>query len=323
MIITSCPLRVSLVGGSTDHPKFIEKYGFGSVISFASTLRTYVTIHEDIFGTNTIDNNYVINYSKRESVKHISDIQNELIRYCFEYLDVKQINCSLTSDIFSVGSGLAASSSYLLSLIKSIHILDDKKITEFEICKMAEKIEKLFNPLVGQQDFYGSIGGLKKIKFYKDEDPEIRFLNTKIFNTLDMYLMYTGVLRSSTSVLESVDIDMSVPLLTDVIDLENAINDCNINQFNDIINRSWENKKKTSQYICENEILVEMDEKLKTDNEVLSHKLCGAGNGGFFLIFTEKNKQLEMEKKYNNIKQITISETGIKSINLKNEFTTL
>ena len=27
MIITKCPLRVSLFGGSTDNPYFIEKYG--------------------------------------------------------------------------------------------------------------------------------------------------------------------------------------------------------------------------------------------------------------------------------------------------------
>jgi len=32
MIISSCPLRISLFGGSTDNPYFVEKYGRGSVI---------------------------------------------------------------------------------------------------------------------------------------------------------------------------------------------------------------------------------------------------------------------------------------------------
>ena len=64
MIVSSCPLRISLVGGSTDNPKFIEKYGKGAVISFPSTLRTYVTIHQDIFGTNSIENNYNIKLNK-------------------------------------------------------------------------------------------------------------------------------------------------------------------------------------------------------------------------------------------------------------------
>ena len=41
MLIASCPLRISLFGGSTDNPVFIDSYGFGSVISFTSSLKTY------------------------------------------------------------------------------------------------------------------------------------------------------------------------------------------------------------------------------------------------------------------------------------------
>ena len=54
MYIASCPLRVSLFGGSTDNPYFVEKYGRGSVISFTSTLKTYVTISQDIIGLSLI-----------------------------------------------------------------------------------------------------------------------------------------------------------------------------------------------------------------------------------------------------------------------------
>ena len=32
MYIASCPLRISLFGGSTDNPYFVEKYGRGSVL---------------------------------------------------------------------------------------------------------------------------------------------------------------------------------------------------------------------------------------------------------------------------------------------------
>lgn len=319
MIVTSCPLRISLVGGSTDNPKFIEKYGRGSVISFPSTLRTYVTIHQDVFGTNSIEQNYNINYSKRETVKHVHEIQNELVRYCFEHLNVEEMNCSLTSDIYSVGSGLAASSSYLQALIKSIHVLRNQHITEFEVCKLAEEIERKFNPLVGQQDFYGSMGGLKRINFYQDKDPEIRYLKTSIFENFDIYLLYTGVLRNSTQVLESLDISKSLPMLDDVEMLEDAINQSDVDTFNHVIARSWETKKKTSELICSNPILTKLDHSLQINHSILSHKLCGAGNGGYFLVFAQKNSQLEME--YDNIKKIGISETGLKYINLKNEFT--
>ena len=52
MYVSSCPLRVSLFGGSTDNPYFVEKYGYGAVISFTCDLKTYITIHEDKFGFN-------------------------------------------------------------------------------------------------------------------------------------------------------------------------------------------------------------------------------------------------------------------------------
>ena len=207
MIITAtCPLRISLVGGSTDHPDFLKKYGSGMVISFPCDLKTYITIHKDVFGINSIGKRYILNYSKREEVDSINDIKNELIKNCFNKLDVSQINLFLTSDVYSNGSGLASSSAYLMSLIKAIYTLRDEKITESEICKLAMEIEKTFNPLVGQQDFYGSLGGLKRIKFYDNDNPEIKYLDTKIFNQMDMYLIYTGITRSSTNILQTINI---------------------------------------------------------------------------------------------------------------------
>ena len=61
MIISSCPLRISLVGGSTDHPLFLKKYKRGSVISFPSNLRVYVTLHKDVGGINGVDKKFIIN----------------------------------------------------------------------------------------------------------------------------------------------------------------------------------------------------------------------------------------------------------------------
>ena len=160
------------------------------------------------------------------------------------------------------------------------------------------------------------MGGLKKIQFYKDQDPTIRYLNTQIFNQLDCYLIFTGVLRSSTDVLKSIDITKSVTLLDDVNDLEIAIQQNDIDSFNSVISRTWENKKQTSPYICENPYLIELDEKILSDKNILSHKLLGAGNGGYFLIFTQKGLGNYISSSYNHSQQIHISEQGLKTTNL-------
>ncbi len=60
-------------------------------------------------------------------------------------------------------------------------------------------------------------------------------------------------------------------------------------EFLTLIGESWEQKKKTSSIITENETIKTIDEYLKNNNDVISHKLCGAGNGGFFLTFSKKD----------------------------------
>ena len=119
MYIASCPLRISLFGGSTDNPYFVEKYGRGSVISFTSNLKTYVTISQDKIGFNKEKHKYIINYSKREEVSTVDEIQNEVVRTVLQHYNMPPVQVTLTSDAFSQGSGLASSSSYTISLIKA------------------------------------------------------------------------------------------------------------------------------------------------------------------------------------------------------------
>ena len=64
----------------------------------------------------------------------------------------------------------------------------------------------------------------------------------------------------------------------------------NYDDFIELIKKSWEEKKKTSEYILKNSILKELDNYLIENESVKAHKLCGAGNGGFFLVFSERNK---------------------------------
>ena len=104
MIISNCPLRVSLFGGSTDNPYFINKYGYGSVISFTCNLKTYITLHEDKIGYNHHQNKYIVNYSKREETQYIKDIQNDLVRFVLDYFKCLPLTVSMTSDIYSQGS---------------------------------------------------------------------------------------------------------------------------------------------------------------------------------------------------------------------------
>ncbi len=311
MIITSCPLRISLFGGSTDNPFFVDKYGYGSVISFACDLKTYVTISQDRFGFNKDQHKYIINYSKREEVYCIDDIQNEVVRTVLEYFDMPPVQVTLTSDAYSQGSGLASSSSYLISLIKACCLFQGIEKTDTEICGLAYVLELKFNPYCGYQDPYGcGVGGFKRIEFYDINTIKYEYLPTDLFDHYDTHLVFTGVTRNSKKILKSVtgNLDKIKPLLKIVDHAYDYFKEKDYKHILKELNKSWEQKKKTSSSIAENEHIQDMDKVLSNNDSVIAHKLCGAGNGGFFLVFSETNT---LNIPYENVKIKVVSD-GVK-----------
>ena len=292
MFVASCPLRISLFGGSTDNPYFVERYGRGSVISFTSNLKTYVTISQDKFGFNKNNHKYIINYSRKEEVSLIKDIQNEVVRTVLNYYDMPPVHITLTSDAYSQGSGLASSSSYTISLIKACCLFLGKSITDNAACKLAFELERIYNPYCGYQDPYGcGVGGFKRITFMDDNSITYEFLSTDIFEHYDTHLVFTGVTRNSKQILKNItdNLDKVKPLLETCDDAYKTLIDGDYNKFLYLLDKSWSQKKKTSSIIVENETIRNIDLVLENNDTVCAHKLCGAGNGGFFLTFSKKN----------------------------------
>jgi galactokinase/mevalonate kinase-like predicted kinase len=62
--------------------------------------------------------------------------------------------------------------------------------------------------------------------------------------------------------------------------------------------------------IIENPIIKDIDDSLSRSDDVLAHKLCGAGNGGFFLIFSKKDT-LSISK---DCVKINISTDGVNGV---------
>ena len=291
MYIASCPLRVSLFGGSTDNPYFVEKYGRGSVISFTSNLKTYVAISQDTVGYNN-QGKYIINYSRREEVSSIGEIENEVVRTVLDYYNIPPVQVTLTSDAYSQGSGLASSSSYTISLIKACCLFLDKSITDNDACKLAYHLERTYNPYCGYQDPYGcGVGGFKRINFMGDNSVTYEFLPTDLFECYDTHLVFSGVTRNSKGILKKIskNLDKVKPLLKTCDKAYDTLMKENLDKFLFLLGKSWHQKKETSPSIAECDTIIEIDHVLEKNDTVCAHKLCGAGNGGFFLVFSEKD----------------------------------
>lgn len=313
MILAKCPLRISLVGGSTDSDAFLTKYKKGSVISFTPNLYTFVTIHK-----NNIKK-YVINYSNKECEQNPNNIKNDIIRECIKFFNTPFCTITFNSNILSSGSGLASSSSYTIAIIKAISIFQNINLTDTEICNLAFEIEKKINPLAGQQDIFGcGIGNFKRIDFYNNSPQTYKFLDVSfITNNYEMYLLNTNIVRNSTNVLKTIDIDKSYPLLNIVDQFETSILNKDVSNFFNLFNEGWNIKKTTSNEIIGNENLLFLDSFLSNLECVKGIKLCGAGGGGYFFLFVDKkernyfNEIVENKLKDNILININIDSKGI------------
>ena len=311
MNITRCPFRVGLAGGSTDLETFIQDNGYSSVISFPINLYTYTISHKDVLGRNSIGN-YIVNYSRREEC-NLVEIQNDVVREVLLHFEKESCMVTLTSDVSSSGSGLAASSSYMVSLVKTISESLGKSLSNYECCRLALKLERKFNPLTGYQDPYGcGLGGLKRLHFTDGELPEVQELDSSVLNGFDISLVHTGMSRSSTSILQTVKPNLNLLGLVD--EMEKSIVSGNAVEFCRIINEGWEEKQKTSDIIC-NQKINDMDRILSGIDGVLAKRLCGAGGGGFFLVFSEPGTFEYIEHKFpESSRKVQVDEEGVRSL---------
>ena len=278
MIIAKCPLRISLAGGSTDLQDFIDQHGVGAVISFPSTLYTYISLHENHRGK------YIIDYTAREEVSTPQDIKNNIAREVLKEYDLPPVTITFNTDAHSSGTGLASSSSYLIALIKAAAIFLDLSMSNFEICKKALELERKFNPLTGYQDPYGcGLGAFKKIVFSKNEDPVIKYLDQSIFRKLEMHLIYTQATASSSCILKKIASSNRRELLRLVDGLERSVEENDLDTFTKLIKLGWDKKKEIMPYVVESNNIKQIDTALQAQDAVLVHRLCGAGNRGYFL----------------------------------------
>ena len=73
MIITQTPLRIGLLGGGTDLPDYYREHG-GRVLNCAIDKYIYVIVKQ------RFDDEIYVNYSKKEIVSRVEDLEHELVR---------------------------------------------------------------------------------------------------------------------------------------------------------------------------------------------------------------------------------------------------
>src|SRR3990167_1030383 len=201
MIITKTSLRLSLLGGNTDFPKYFRKYG-GACLTTTIDKFIYCIVKK------RFDDLIYINYSVKEKVEKVEDIKHDLVREAMKLVGVKEgIEITFLSDIPSEGSGLGSSSAVVIGVLNALHNFMGESVTSRQLAQEACKIEvDILKKPIGYQDQYAiAFGGCNLIEYGKEITLRPFELNKEC-----LLLFYTGITRKTTDVLSSLKLDKKI-----------------------------------------------------------------------------------------------------------------
>jgi len=203
MIIVRSPQRISLVGGGTDVPHWLDSNN-GLVVGMAIQQYGYITIREM---PRYFDYKYRLTYSEIETAKEIQDIRHNVIRNVLEYYHVNTpLEIHFICDVPGK-SGLGSSSTFLTALVAAVRTLIYKQpFTKMDLYKDVTNIEQnVLKECIGFQDTAWAVfGGINGIGFTQNGKFNILPIHLSQYatnNLLDhILLFYTNIPRQSSDI---------------------------------------------------------------------------------------------------------------------------
>ena len=311
MIISRTPLRITLGGGGTDIPQYFTKYGPGFLVSAAIDKYVYLSVHRNF------DQVYSLKYNQIENEAEIRNLQHPIFREVLKLLEINEhVEITSLADI-PAGTGLGSSGSFTVGLIKALLLYSGKSMGNHEIAELASKIEiEILSQPVGKQDqFIGSLGGLKAFEFKSDGSVIASEINIKkeIKNVLfeNLFLFYTGKKRNASEQLKNISQNENMdPFLIKNLDTAREmayetvqnLESGKLEKIGSSLSEQW--RIKISRDPSEFHLEIDNAIKIGIQAGALGGKLIGAGGGGCILFYSENPKNLRAGMKNCNYPEI-------------------
>lgn len=310
MIISKTPLRISLFGGGTDFKEYYSQYG-GSTFSFAIDKYIYVIVNK------RFDPEIVVNYSRKEKVSRVSDIEHDLVREACMLNNIDHsIEVTTLSDIPSSGSGLGSSSTVTVGLLNALSGYKSYQKSSEQLIEEACRIEiDILNKPIGIQDqAIAGFGGFGLFTYSGERNIacERYYEHKDIFEQLvgNLLLFYTNTTRSADAILNTQKANIGDKMLELhslkqlAIEAANSIKSGEIDRIGNMLHESWKLKKTLAKNITNSEIDFMYETAIR--NGALGGKICGAGGGGFLLLYCPIQHQGRLRNSLNKYRCLPI-----------------
>jgi D-glycero-alpha-D-manno-heptose-7-phosphate kinase len=311
MIISKTPFRISFAGGGTDLPVFYQ-HEPGAVTSSTIDRYMFITVNK------RFDSSVRISYSKTEIVDSAHLIHHPIIREVLLMLGLTNgIEITSIADI-PAGTGMGSSSSFTVGLLNALHAYQGHCASAEQLAQEACRIEiELLKEPIGKQDQYAAAyGGLNHIQFNPDEtvfvNPVIGRFEAREELSENLLLFYTGITRSASKILAKQQEDTTSKL--DVLQRMREISrqlakvlqsSGRLSEFGELLHEAWLLKRQITSGISNPDI----DRWYETARQAgaLGGKLLGAGGGGFFLLYVERQNQKYVRESLHELKELPFS----------------
>jgi D-glycero-alpha-D-manno-heptose-7-phosphate kinase len=310
MIITQTPLRIGLLGGGTDLPSYYLEHG-GRVLNCAIDKYIYVIVKQ------RFDDEIYVNYSKKEIVSRVADIEHELVREAMLMTGVTGgVEITTLADIPSSGSGLGSSSAVTVGLLHALYAYTGRQVSAEELAEGActIEIERCGKPIGKQDQYIAALGGIRDLRFGPGEDVSHEELglsaSERVALQQQMMLFYTGITRRADNILaeQNANVSATLPQLDLLRDLAGfavkRLRSGDVDAIGPALRESWEAKRKLASGVSNSQVDGAVTRALEAGASGV--KLTGAGGGGFLVVLCPMERQRAVRESLADMRELPI-----------------
>ena len=311
MIITQTPLRIGLLGGGTDLPGYYRENG-GRVLNCALDKYVYVIVKQ------RFDDDIYVNYSRKEIVQRVDDLEHELVREAMQMTGVtKGVEITTLADIPSAGgSGLGSSSAVTVGLLHALFAYQGRQVSAEELAERACTIEidRCGKPIGKQDQYIAALGGIRDIRFGPGDEVVAEELGLSAAERRGLQqqvmLFYTGITRSADPILaeQNANVEATRPQLDLLRDLAGfaaeRLRGGDVDAIGPAMRESWEAKRKLASGVSNARI--DQAVALALDAGASGAKLTGAGGGGFLLVICSMERQRAVRENLAHMRELPV-----------------
>lgn len=303
MIISRTPYRVSFFGGGTDYPAWYERHG-GCVLATSINRYCYLTCR---YLPPFFRHKHRIVYSKIEDVQSIEEIQHPAVRACLQFLNFTEgLEIHHDGDL-PKQSGLGTSSSFAVGLLHALHALRGEWVSPMQLTREAIHVERdLCRETVGSQDqTTAAHGGLNYIEFLPGDIIKVQPVilppaRRRLFQQ-HLMLFFTGFPRHASVVAgaqvrnmaqREAELSAMQRMVPQALEILTGHGD--LRPFGELLHQSWQLKRSLGEGVSTPEVDAMYETARKAG--AIGGKLCGAGGGGFMLLFVEPQRQADVRR---------------------------